>query len=221
MLNLFEPIEGSAAVFKQISGMLNTALLMVVIVLLVTGIGLDHGVVKTLEALDHIGSFLAGIAGLTAVGIGILGFDVWKRQITHGKYLTLIWEAMVAMHRLEAHTATTSMNLLFRNQSESQFFKDAVDEDLRITKKLMEELKTSCAAVDTLAARNGVELSNLCVFWDARMMAVYRFGDSPVELVTQEQFSAWSDGVAGLVELAEAEAKLLKQKLSALEQKYS
>ena len=209
------------AVRDKISGMVNTALLGVVIVLQLTLIFLGNGWKEGLEALDHVGSFLGGVAGLTAAGIALLGFNVWKRQITHGKYLTLIWEAMVALQRLESHLSLSGLNLFFRFETDhNEHFTKAVAEDRLITEQLFSYLKESCAAVDVVAARNGVELSNLCEFMRTRVLLLYHFTDKPGYVNSPEGIIVWSSKVADLNEPVTVEANLLRRKLKDLEQKF-
>jgi hypothetical protein len=206
---------------RQISGLLNTALLGVVITLQLTIIALDQGVSDGFETLDHVGSFLGGIAGLTAAGIAVFGFDIWKRQITHGKYLTLIWEAMVATQKLDTHMALLSLNLLFRHQNANLYFDDAVKADRLIAEKLFATLRESCSAIDVIAARKGVELSNICGFWEGRLKSVNRFADSSAGAIEPEPLVEWTAKLSSLMEPAQAEGTLLKNKLSALEQRFS
>lgn len=203
------------------SGMVNAALIGVVIVLQLTTIVLGNGWKEGLEALDHVGSFLGGTAGLAAVGIALLGFNVWKRQITHGKYLTLIWEAMVAFHRLESHLSLSGINLFYRFQTNhNEHFTKAVADDRFVTEQLFNHLKESCIAVDVVAARNGVELSNICGFMRSRVVSLYRFTDEPGYVVSPEGVIAWTSKVADLNVSVTAEANLLRKKLEGLEQKF-
>lgn len=214
-------LQRSTLMSKQVSGLLNTALFCVVIMLQVTNIALEHGVAKGFETLDHIGSFLGGIAGLTAAGIALLGFNVWKHQITHGKYLTLIWEAMVAVHRLESHMSIFTINLIFRHQHQNLFFAEAVEADRATSEKLIATLKESCSAIDVIAARNGVELSNICGFMESRLMVVNRFVDTPSDSIEPQPVTEWTLELSALMEPAHAEASLLKGKLATLEARYS
>ena len=203
------------------SGMVNAALLGVVIALELTIIFLGNGWKDGLEALDHVGSFLGGAAGLAAAGIALFGFNVWKRQITHGKYLTLIWEAMVAFHRLESHLSLSGINLFYRFQTNhNEHFTNAVTDDRFITEQLFTHLKESCVAVDVVAARNGVELSNICGFMRSRVLSLYRFTDEPGYVTSPEGVIVWSSKVADLNVPVAAEANLLQRKLEELEQKF-
>lgn len=205
----------------KISGMVNAALLGVVIALELTIIFLGNGWKDGLEALDHMGSFLGGAAGLAAAGIALLGFNVWKRQITHGKYLTLIWEAMVAFHRLESHLSLSGINLFYRFQTNhNEHFTSAVTDDRFVTEQLFTHLKESCVAVDVVAARNGVELSNICGFMQSRVLSLYRFTDEPGCVTSPEGIIVWSGKVADLNVPIAAEANLLRSKLEELEQKF-
>lgn len=201
--------------------MVNAALLGVVIALELTIIFLGNGWKDGLEALDHVGSFLGGAAGLAAAGIALFGFNVWKRQITHGKYLTLIWEAMVAFHRLESHLSLSGINLFYRFQTNhNEHFTNAVTDDRFITEQLFTHLKESCVAVDVVAARNGVELSNICGFMRSRVLSLYRFTDEPGYVTSPEGVIVWSSKVADLNVPVAAEANLLQRKLEELEQKF-
>lgn len=205
----------------KMSGMVNAALLGVVIALELTIIFLGNGWKDGLEALDHVGSFLGGAAGLAAAGIALFGFNVWKRQITHGKYLTLIWEAMVAFHRLESHLSLSGINLFYRFQTNhNEHFTNAVTDDRFITEQLFTHLKESCVAVDVVAARNGVELSNICGFMRSRVLSLYRFTDEPGYVTSPEGVIVWSSKVADLNVPVAAEANLLQRKLEELEQKF-
>lgn len=206
---------------RQISGILNTALLGVVVTLQLTIIALDQGVSGEFDILDHVGSFLGGVAGLIAAVIAAFGFNIWKRQITHGKYLTLIWEAMVATQRLETHMALLSLNLVFRHQHANQYFSEAVETDRAVAEKLFATLREACSAIDVIAARNGVELSNICGFWEGRLRAINRFADTPEASIEPEPLTEWTAKLSSLMEPAQAEAKLLKNKLAALEQRFS
>lgn len=206
----------------KISGMVNSALLCVVIVLQLTILFLSYGWKDGLETLDHVGSFLGGAAGLTAAVLAILGFDVWKRQIRHGKYLNLIWEAMVASQRLKSHLAIAGANLFFRfAHSHNEYFTQAVAADRVVTDTLIASLKESCSAIDVLAARNGVELSNICGFLEARLTSLYRFADKVSDLDPPEEADAWAKAYSELNEFVDQEAHLLSEKLKKLEQKFN
>lgn len=176
---------------------------------------------KGFETLDHVGSFLGGVAGLTAAGIALFGFDVWKRQITHGKYLTLIWDAMVANERLQSHISHACVNLLFRYQSNhNEHFTDAVLADRKITEMLISTLKESCSAIDVLAARNGVELSNICGFLDSRLISLNRYADEKVDMNPAGDINPWATKLSDHFTLVSNEADLLRQKLAGLEKKF-
>jgi hypothetical protein len=208
-------------VLDKISGMVNAALLGVVIALQLTIIFLGNDWKDGLEALDHVGSFLGGAAGLTAAGIAVFGFDVWKRQITHGKYLNLIWEAMVASQRLKSHLAIASANLFFRlHNNHNEYFVNAVLADRKITETLLATLKDSCSAIDVLAARNGVELSNICGFLESRLVALYVFTDKAGDVDAPEDLTVWTDRFSDLQALVDQEANVLSDKLMRLEQKF-
>ncbi|MHC8289497.1 hypothetical protein ACYZUD_22320 [Pseudomonas sp. XS1P51] len=205
----------------KMSGMVNAALLGVVIVLELTIIFLSSGWKDGLEALDHVGSFLGGAAGLTAAGIAVFGFDIWKRQITHGKYLNLIWEAMVASQRLKSHLAIASANLFFRfHNNHNEYFVNAVLADRKITEMLIATLKDSCAAIDVLAARNGVELSNICGFLESRLVSLYVFTDKASDVLAPDDFTVWASKFSDLHAFVDQEANLLSDKLTSLEQKF-
>lgn len=205
----------------KISGMVNAALLGVVIALELTIIFLGNGWKDGLEALDHMGSFLGGAAGLIAAGIAVFGFDVWKRQITHGKYLNLIWEAMVASQRLKSHLAIAGANLFFRfHNNHNEYFVNAVLADRKITETLLATLKDSCSAIDVLAARNGVELSNLCGFLESRLVLLYGFTDKASDVDTPEDSTAWAGKFSDLHTFVDQEANLLSDKLKSLEKKF-
>ncbi|AZD52193.1 hypothetical protein C4K19_0375 [Pseudomonas chlororaphis subsp. aurantiaca] len=205
----------------KISGMVNAALLCVVIVLELTIIFLGKGWKDGLEALDHMGSFLGGAAGLTAAGVAVFGFDVWKRQISHGKYLNLIWEAMVASQRLKSHLAIAGTNLFFRfAHNHNEHFVKTVSADREVTETLIASLKDSCSAIDVLAARNGVELSNICGFLESRLMALYGFTDKESDVDAPEDPTAWAIAFSELHAFVDQEANLLSDKLKKLEQKF-
>lgn len=207
--------------FEKMSGMLNTALMCVVVILELTILGLDQGITKGFETLDHVGSFLGGIAGLTAAGIALMGFDVWKRQLTHGKYLTLIWEAMVSTQRLQTHLSLSSINLVMRyHTSNNEHFINEVLADRGITEGLIASLYDSCLAIDVLAARNGVELSNICSFLKARLGALERFADDASQLASSEDIITWTEKLSELLEPVKQEAELLRRKLTELEKRY-
>jgi hypothetical protein len=202
--------------------MVNTTLLGVVITLELTIIFLGNGWKDGLEALDHMGSFLGGAAGLAAAGIAVFGFDVWKRQITHGKYLNLIWEAMVASQRLKSHLAIASANLFFRlHSNHNEYFVNAVLADRKITETLLATLKDSCSAIDVLAARNGVELSNICGFLENRLALLYGFTDKESDVDAPEDSTAWANKFSDLHKFVDQEANLLSDKLKSLEKKFS
>lgn len=206
----------------KISGMFNAALLALVIALELAIIFLDSGWKGGLEALDHLGSFLGGAAGLIAAGIAFFGFDVWKRQITHGKYLNLIWEAMVGSQRLKSHLATSGINLFLRSKnSDNDFFINGVSADRKVTEALIVSLNDSCSAIDVLAARNGVELSNICGFLKSRLMELYKFTDEESNLDATADLVAWVTKFSELHALVDEEAGLLCDKLKNLEQKFN
>lgn len=205
----------------KLSGMLNGALLVVVVVLELIIIILTNGLQGGIETLDHVGSFLGGIAGLIAASVALLGFNVWKRQIRHGKYLALIWEAMVALHRLESHLSLSGINLFYRFQSDPDGrFTKAVADDRITTEALFKLLRESCEAVDIVAARNGVELTVICGFMKSRVFSLYRFADEPGYVNTPAGVIAWSAAISELNVPVTAEANELRIKLAKLEQKF-
>lgn len=206
---------------KQISGLLNTALLFVAIALQCTLLALDRGIKEGFEILDHLGSFLGGAAGLFAACVALLGFNIWKKQITHGKSLTHIWEAMVATQKLETHMAIASLNLVLRHQDDSGFFDEAIRHDRTESAKLLAELREACTVIDVIAARNGVELTNRCAFWESRLQNINSFADNPGDLAARDSLVAWTDELRTRMEHADGEGKALRRALEKLERRFS
>src|SRR5690606_21466433 len=59
-----------------------------------------------LDFLSSIGSFLGGIAGVVAASAAYIGVNVWKKQFTYGKHVSLIWGCMESLREFQRkHTS--------------------------------------------------------------------------------------------------------------------
>lgn len=56
---------------------------------------------KAFAYLNAIGTLFAGLAGLLVAGVTLYGLHLWKVQLYHGKYLSVIWDAQSALRRVE------------------------------------------------------------------------------------------------------------------------
>ncbi|MDO6506612.1 hypothetical protein Q4506_05370 [Colwellia sp. 4_MG-2023] len=56
---------------------------------------------NVLGVMGAIGSILSGIAAIIASAAALIAVKSWLKQLKVGKYLTCIWEAKVALSKLE------------------------------------------------------------------------------------------------------------------------
>lgn len=113
------------------------------------------------SALSAYGSIFGGTAGLIVAVAAISGLDTWKKQIRHGKYLTLIWEAKVHLRRIESSLSKAKVYLIFtvtKDSTEKSIEEFRVAE--RQLKKEIQNASDTCKAIDKLITRNGWLNSN-------------------------------------------------------------
>jgi len=118
--------------------LLSILVLILTVIVVVMLVASDNKSVS--DILNSIGSFTSGVGTLLATAAAISGLATWKKQITYGKHLELIWKAQVACQNvflnvmayfaasatprptagnvIEAYERTRSMALLSRRSSE-------------------------------------------------------------------------------------------------------
>lgn len=124
-----------------------------------TGIWFNNDVEKAFAYLSAVGTFLAGIAGLVVAGVTVYGLHLWKVQLLHGKYLSVIWDTQSALRRVEDTLAELKANSL-------QLNKEVTDAELfEFMRKsrfgaALTALDEKCQVLDRLVVRNQWQWSN-------------------------------------------------------------
>lgn len=80
---------------------LSSAISVSAIAIYFTGIWLSSDIEKAFAYISAVGTVLAGIAGIVVAGITLYGLRIWKIQLYHSKYLSVIWDTQNALRRVE------------------------------------------------------------------------------------------------------------------------
>ena len=119
--------------FVAIVLMLTTVLFAMLIGLL-NSLGID-------EIISQLATIVASMGTVTIAIIAYKALNTWKHQLKYGKYLNAIWEAMLALHKLEIT------------------FYEIGDKRYNIEKQL-DELQQAFVLLDSIVEKNQFEWTN-------------------------------------------------------------
>ena len=111
-----------------------------------------------LSDLGNFGAFLSGLGTLVAAAAAAVGVDNWIKQMKYGKYLTIIWDAHVAVREVRSLKISWSIFASMRNEEHS-------DESHVNLVEAFAKLESCCEQLDGIVVRNQSEWSNYCSQW--------------------------------------------------------
>lgn len=118
-----------------------------------TGIWFNNDLEKAFAYINAVGTVLAGLAGLLVAGVTLYGLHLWKVQLYHGKYLSVIWDAQSTLRRVE-------IALMELNISALSLSKQTTDDELSIFMKksdfgqALAAFYEKCQLLDRLVVRD-------------------------------------------------------------------
>lgn len=124
-----------------------------------TGIWFNNDLEKAFAYINAVGTVLAGLAGLVVAGITLYGLHLWKVQLYHGKYLSVIWDAQSALRRVEdalIELKTASLSLS-KEMTDAELFKFIRESRFGAALTAFDE---KCQVLDRLVVRNQWQWSN-------------------------------------------------------------
>lgn len=138
---------------------LSSAISVSAIAIYFTGIWFSSDIEKAFAYLSAVGTVLAGIAGLAVAGVTLYGLHLWKVQLYHGKYLSVIWDAQSALRRVEDALAELKANSLLLNKevTDAELFEFMRKSRFGAALTAFDE---KCQVLDRLVVRNQWQWSN-------------------------------------------------------------
>ncbi|WP_152412272.1 hypothetical protein [Edwardsiella tarda] len=129
--------------------------------LVIPGVALfTNGATINMENLDRLGSYLSGIGTVVAAVAAVYGINGWVKQLTHGKYLDIIWEAKINLRKVYlsknswygyAKIAATKCNSKLDNEANEYW--DKLDSACK-------SLSTSFSSIDQIIVRDDFKWQN-------------------------------------------------------------
>lgn len=138
---------------------LSTVLALSAVGIYFTGIWLNYDLDKAFAYLNAIGTILAGLAGLFVAGVTLYGLHLWKVQLYHGKYLSVIWDAQSSLRRVESALIelTVSSFSLSKETTDAELFKFMRESKFGTALGVFAE---KCQVLDRLVVKNQWQWSN-------------------------------------------------------------
>lgn len=138
---------------------LSSAISVSAIAIYFTSIWFSNDLEKAFAYINAVGTVLAGLAGLVVAGITLYGLHLWKVQLYHGKYLSVIWDAQSALRRVE--DALIELNVaslsLSKEMTDAELFKFIRESRFGAALTAFDE---KCQVLDRLVVRNQWQWSN-------------------------------------------------------------
>ncbi|WP_370554248.1 hypothetical protein [Edwardsiella tarda] len=129
--------------------------------LVIPGVALfAKGATINMENLDRLGSYLSGIGTVVAAVAAVYGVNGWVKQLTHGKYLDIIWEAKVNLRKVylsknswygHAKIAATKFNSKLDEEANEHWYK---------LDNACKNLSTSFSSIDQIIVRDDFKWQN-------------------------------------------------------------
>lgn len=132
---------------------ISTALTIEMAAVCFLGVTSRYGLDKAFNYISAAGTLMGGLAGVGAVSVAAYGLSTWRKQLYHGKYLSVIWDVKVALGKVEADWVKLSVNSLSldpKNAAEVYEFLQNSD-----FKKSLDMFKSSCQILDRLVEKRG------------------------------------------------------------------
>lgn len=117
------------------------------------------------NTISAIGSILGGTAGLIAATAALTGINTWKKQLYHGKYLSIIWEAKAQLRKVNASIIECQVFLSIPDDNGNYGINNPrLDEAESKLKQNIAILKDTCSTIDTLIEKKGWLNANNAMF---------------------------------------------------------
>lgn len=112
-----------------------------------------------LDLISSIGSLLGGVAGTIAAIAAYIGVDAWKKQIKHGKHISLIWSCMESLRNFHRRYFQWYVYAYAYGTSQMDTA-SAMDVEKNLLDSSMEELSAHFSALDKIVVKNQWQWAN-------------------------------------------------------------
>lgn len=115
--------------------------------------------VTILNVLSSLGGFLGGVASILAAIVAFLGVNTWKKQLKHGKHISLIWSCMESLRTFQSEVMDWYVEAYAHciRSKESSDFLDLKKKRLEVT---LDTLSANFSALDKIVVKNQWEWAN-------------------------------------------------------------